>query len=135
MIPGFRRLDDGTLVEPRSLLPPGPEPPWLDRVTDDGHTHRERLAAAEAIVARIVGGWRPDETDLDDAPLLDRWIPLVADDAGVLIGEVVRHPVLHGVRRRIATSMLLAIGGELAWARTISRFYRLGHPLGREDDA
>lgn len=134
MIPGFRRLPDGTVVETRRLLLEGDEPPWLDRLADDGRTHRERIAAADALLAQIAAGWRPSAADLCDAPLIDGWIPMVAEDGTVLFGEVVRHPLIRD-GRTTTTSMLLALDGNRLWARTISRFYRLGRPLGRRDDA
>ena len=133
-LPGFRLLDDGTVVGLRPLLPAGSEPVWLDRVADDGRTHRERIAAAEALVAKIAGGWRPADEELRDAPLIDHWIPLVTEDGAVLLGDIAHHPILEPGRRK-ATSMLLALDGSLLWARTISRFYRLGRPLGRRDDS
>ena len=133
-LPGFRLLDDGTLVGTGPLLPAGFEPVWLDRVADDGRMHRERIATAEAFVAKITGGWRPADADLRDAPLIDRWIPLITEGGSVLLGEIAHHPIVEPERRK-ATSMLLALDGSLLWARTISRFYRLGRPLGRRDDS
>ena len=128
-LPEFRRLSDGTLMETRSLLPEGAEPAWLDRPADDGRTHRQRFGDAQAILARIAGGWRPDFDELHQAPLIHRWIPMVADDGAVLIGEVVDHP-LRNDGRPTATSLLIALDGRLLWARTISRFYRLGRHAG-----
>ncbi|WP_308445297.1 MULTISPECIES: DUF6634 family protein [Methylobacterium] len=43
----------------------------------------------------------------------------------VLVGRVEGHPCLPG-RRTIATSRLLALDPVLGWARTSSRWYRLG---------
>lgn len=132
--PGFRRLPDGAALEMRPLLPEGVAPAWLDRVGRDGFTHRQRIDEASTLVAAIAGGWRPAPTDLDDAPLIDHWMPVVADDGVALLGKVVRHPVVDG-RGITLTSRLLAIDGHGRWARTISRFYALGRPIGTGDQA
>lgn len=43
-----------------------------------------------------------------------------------LAGEVSGHPQLHG---SITTSALIVLDPGLTWARTMSRFYRLGSPF------
>ena len=48
-----------------------------------------------------------------------------------LLGDIQGHPLLRGPR--IETSELWAFAPELGWARTMSRFYRLGRPHGTED--
>lgn len=64
------------------------------------------------------------EDDLEGAPLIDDWV--VAGDAEpCLIGRVTGHPTIRD-GRLISTSLLLAISVQEGWARTLSRFYRLG---------
>jgi hypothetical protein len=61
--------------------------------------------------------------ELDDAPLLEKWCvqrrPVIA-----LAGLVSGHPLLGN--RPVMTSELFAIDRKERWARTFSRFYRLG---------
>lgn len=75
--------------------------------------HLEALTAAE-----------PDAA----APRIDRWSAILHRDAVSLIGRVTGHPHLRPGARAV-TSPLLRIAPAAGWARTWSRFYR----LGRED--
>jgi len=62
-----------------------------------------------------------------NAPVLTNWIR-TSRHATCLAGEVADHPRLPGNGRRIITSDLCVIYEELGYARTISRWYRLGRP-------
>ncbi len=63
----------------------------------------------------------PRSLDLEAAPTVDQWshglIP-----ARCLVGSVRGHPI----RARVHTSQLVMIDPEHGWARTWSRYYRLG---------
>jgi len=67
----------------------------------------------------------PSEQELRSCPLLDQWsfgfLP-----APCLVGKVYQHPAL-GTLTNIHTSELILIDPERRWARTWSRFYRLGN--------
>ncbi|MEH2560106.1 hypothetical protein V1286_007635 [Bradyrhizobium algeriense] len=69
-------------------------------------------------------GSRPSEQDLQACPLLDRWsfgfLP-----APCLLGAISHHPIF-GARPHIHTSELVLIDPDKRWARTWSKFYRLG---------
>lgn len=84
----------------------------LRRLSDD----LERIACGEA----------PTAADLEGAPLLDGW-GLVPVAAPCLMGSVFGHPRL-GTKERARTSMLEVLDADGMWARTRSRFYRLGLP-------
>lgn len=90
--------------------------------------HRDRmLVKSRALaddLARIAAGDGPTPADLTDAPLLDRWLIGVSLQP-VLYGSVVDHPRL-GTRPAIRTTPVFAIDGNGLWARTWSRYYRLG---------
>jgi hypothetical protein len=87
-----------------------------------------RLRALADDLDRIAAGEAPTTADLAHAPLLVDW-RLMLTWAGVgLVGFVAGHP-LRG-SRTIATSPLWVLDPELRWARTLSRFYRLGVPAG-----
>jgi hypothetical protein len=86
----------------------------LRRLADD----LDRIAAHEA----------PSPGELSRAPLLIDW-RLVALLSGLLLsGFVAGHPLLGS--RNIVTSPLWVLDPGLGWARTLSRFYRLGLPAG-----
>jgi hypothetical protein len=68
---------------------------------------------------------------LQKAPLLEDWAPAVTPQGVQLIGHVTGHPLLGD--RAIATSPVWFADPDGAWARTLSRFYRLGPPLGHDD--
>ena len=62
-----------------------------------------------------------------DAPVLDHWaIARTAEPS--LIGLATGHPTLPGTERPIATSRLWLMSSDGTWARTLSRWYRLGRP-------
>lgn len=66
----------------------------------------------------------PSAALLDHAPLLERW-SFATIRRPCLIGGVTGHPLL-GDSSRIQTSELFAIDPSAGWARTLSRYYRLG---------
>ncbi len=81
---------------------------------------RARIALDEATIG-------PSEAMLAEAPLLRLWQPLLMGRDVCLAGEVTGHPQLSV--DFITTSPLIALGPKLAWARTMSRFYRLDRYL------
>lgn len=79
-----------------------------------------RRALAEAEIG-------PSLDTLSASPCLDVWQPIQIGTVLCLAGAVSGHPLLPDTF--IATSPLVALCQDAAWARTISRFYRLGPPL------
>jgi len=69
----------------------------------------------------------PETIVLADAPRIDRWCAAVVDDLPVLLGVVTGHPLLRECARTM-TSPLIRIALDKGWARTFSRYYRLGRP-------
>ncbi|MEH2567457.1 DUF6634 family protein [Bradyrhizobium sp. AZCC 2289] len=68
----------------------------------------------------------PSAADLKAIPLLDQWsLGLVS--APCIVGTAVGHPNL-GNRARIHTTQMVLMDWESGWARTWSRYYRLGAP-------
>lgn len=63
------------------------------------------------------------------APLLDQW-DFAQRAAVCLVGRSHGHPLLPGEGRQIATSDLWLLSADRQWARTLSRWYRLGEPRG-----
>ncbi|ADO44322.1 ATP-dependent Lon protease (plasmid) [Ketogulonicigenium vulgare Y25] len=85
---------------------------WFDKVL-------RAIAAAEA---------GPSEADLAHAPLLSDWKAAISPGGHVMLwGEVSDHPLLGNAS--IHTSQLIAIDPEAGWARTASRWYRLGRSI------
>lgn len=82
--------------------------------------------AAAALAVLELG---PTPEDLAQAPLAELWITRVKDgtDLPVLWGHVTGHPLLGD--RFIRTSPLIGLSLEAGWARTFSRWYRLGEPF------
>jgi hypothetical protein len=77
---------------------------------------------------RIAAGQAPTPADLDHAPLLVDWRSAPTWNGFCLTGFAAGHPRLGA--RTIATSQLWAFDPKRRWARTLSRFYRLGVPDG-----
>jgi hypothetical protein len=71
-------------------------------------------------------GELPRSIDLNAAPAIDQWSYGLVP-ARCIVGSVRGHPILSN-RARIHTSQLVLIDPEEGWARTWSRYYRLGAP-------
>ena len=84
---------------------------------------RQARRLADAL-DRLAANNEPSPVDLADAPILDNWRK-VARLAPALAGVVSGHPLIREGRSSI-TSEVFAIDGSGRWARTWSRFYRLG---------
>lgn len=87
---------------------------------------RDLVAIHMPVIALAETG--PTPADLTNAPYLDRWMPM-REFTGriVLFGDVTGHPILRNTG--IVTSQLFGIDTRAGWARTLSRWYRLGQPL------
>jgi hypothetical protein len=96
----------------------------LDR---DGRGTSERLRELADEIQAIEEGIRPTSDDLANAPVLEDWTG-VFKALPALSGAVHGHPDFPP-GRRITTSDLYGTDG-LSWARTLSRYYRLGTPAG-----
>jgi hypothetical protein len=87
---------------------------------------RVRLKKLIADLERLASGWRPDATMLAEAPVIEDWYadhyPGTRDVC--LVGKVTGHPTLGN--QIVTTSPLMAIDPQYQWARSHSRFYRLG---------
>jgi hypothetical protein len=87
-----------------------------------------RLRALAGDLDRIAQGDAPTAADLARAPLLVDWRFMLTWAGAGLVGFVAGHPLLG--TKHIATSPLWALDPALRWARTLSRFYKLGVPAG-----
>lgn len=85
----------------------------------------ERLKALCLDLEWLRAGVVPSIENLEDAPLLDNY-EITLREVPALKGRVVAHPVI-GTATAL-TSELRVIAPDLGWARTMSRFYRLGSP-------
>lgn len=77
-------------------------------------------------IERIIRGEAPSAADLANAPFLDLW-GFVASQEVSLYGHVINHPLIGP--GPVTTSTLCAIDPLGTWARTNSRWYRLGNRL------
>jgi hypothetical protein len=90
---------------------------------------QQDIARALADAKLLAGGAAPDAEELGQAPLLRNWRFVDNTNRGRglrLIGICRDHPILKG-KRQITTSHIVAIDlDRFRWARTLSRYYRLG---------
>jgi hypothetical protein len=96
----------------------GALPPLLRALADD-------LDAVQA-------GDAPNDQTLARAPLLHDWTLVSAPDGVRLEGVVEGHPIFGS--RPISTSPLWLLNTEKNWARSLSRFYRLGSAASLVDE-
>lgn len=88
------------------------------------------LRALVTDMERILAGTLPETIVTEAPPILDRWV-LGSRVVPCLVGLSTGHPELAGRNRAITTSDVWLLSDDMAWARTASRWYRLGRP--RED--
>jgi len=98
-----------------------------DRMLEAETARLKRLAAD---MERVLAGILPEAIVTEESPLLDRWI-LGNTLAPCLVGLSTGHPTLIGANRAIATSNVWLMSDDMTWARTLSRWYRLGRPAER----
>lgn len=94
-----------------------------------GDTPQRLIDKARALaddIERIVAGVAPTDAELAAAPLIDHWSPAFIERP-ILIGGLTGHPLL-GDATFARTTDLYAIDAHGRWARTWSRYYRLGRP-------
>lgn len=82
-----------------------------------------KLEALSVDLRLILNGSMPVAERLEDAPLLEEWRVAPAPFP-ILVGNVVGHPKL--MDGAIMTSQLFLLDEQQRWARTFSRYYRLG---------
>ncbi len=94
-------------------------------VTPDELADAARRLAGD--LALLASGAQPSPDALADAPILDWWTP-AQRTTGALMGLVSGHPRIARGHTGLTTE-LFAIDPVFGWARTWSRFYRLGRPV------
>ncbi|MCO5081599.1 MAG: hypothetical protein M9955_08060 [Rhizobiaceae bacterium] len=88
-----------------------------------------RLSALLADMTAVRGGVSPENLTDGEPPFLDGWV-MANRPIPCLVGLSSGHPRLFGTRRPIATSDLWLMSADNSWARSLSRWYRLGRPAG-----
>lgn len=106
-------------------------------MTNDHDTQADRFGSnagpdiydrAARDLRRLQEGGQPGPEEFADAPLLERWYYARHPRCGqlCLCGLISGHPRIPD--GPATTSPLLAIDAHAGWARTLSRWYRLGEP-------
>lgn len=104
-----------------------PDPPDGGRGPDQ--VLLRKLEDAGADLERIEKGEAPTPDELARAPRLEFWCVVEDGPFRVLQGVVSGHPHIRD-GALVATSPLVVLAENRCWARTLSRFYRLGLSLG-----
>ncbi|MHA6646240.1 DUF6634 family protein [Mesorhizobium sp. A623] len=92
----------------------------------------ERAKSLAVDMERIHRGVSPEAVAGGDSPILDRWC-LGSRVVPCLMGFSTGHPTLTGQNRLITTSDVWLMSEDMGWARTLSRWYRLGRPSDFSD--
>lgn len=98
-----------------------------DGLSADVEFELNRIERLLSDLKRIRDSVAPNADDLTSAPVLDYYV-VAARPCPCLAGNVTGDPLVRS--RRVVTSDLWVMAPELGWARTLSRFYALGRPLG-----
>ena len=87
---------------------------------------------ARVMIAIRAAEARPTVAEIAEAPLLAGWRVLISPQGSPVIwGQVSGHPRLGDTM--ISTSRLIAINQSAGWARSISRWFRLGAPIAGDE--
>ncbi|WP_051631366.1 DUF6634 family protein [Afifella pfennigii] len=86
----------------------------------------ERIGRLAVDLRALQEGRIPTPQDLVDAPTIDRWAIAATTGTPALVGHVFGHPMLG--TREVLTSPVIVVAPNEGFARTISRYYRLGRP-------
>ena len=121
---------DGGQAYTRRVYKPGAL--WLDTsIYAEPPATREELLDGVAMMRLIKAGSRPLDDVWAAAPLLDDWkilparVPPAADGMSELEGVVTGHPDFRD-GQRIRTTPLLFESKDRPWARTVTKWWRLG---------
>jgi hypothetical protein len=90
----------------------------------------EKMLSLAADMERINRGVRPEAMAGDQVPVLNQWA-LTKRPTPCLVGLSTGHPKLPGQNRAIGTSDLWMLSVDGDYARTLSRWYRLGRPASQ----
>ena len=122
---------DGGLAYTRRL---GAIGGWIDTsIYAEPNATKEELLEGAAMLRWINSGARPPDDAWATAPLLDDWRilparrPPAAEGMSEIEGTVTGHPDFRDGTTIRTTPLLFAEHGK-GWARTITRFWRLGTP-------
>jgi hypothetical protein len=129
MVTRLAAQPDRTSFDLEALLG-GPDGFDLDRLSHDTRPMSIRAIEAGEDLSWLECGVRPTAEDLDDAPILHEW-RFHSIRSTVLEGIVVGHPSLRD--GPVRTSMLFYCDKERTFARTLSRYYRLGRPASEDN--
>ncbi|MFK4826272.1 DUF6634 family protein [Paenochrobactrum sp. BZR 588] len=88
------------------------------------------LKALAQDMEAFLNGHGPTEKVLAQSPVIESWRH--SERYGpCLVGTLHSHPLLGDIVPNGITSQLWLMNKDEGWARTLSRFYRLGQPLSR----
>lgn len=106
----------------------------IGRHAIEGDLQRDVLRLEKLLtdMKAIASGVLPGSTQLATAPLIDHW-DFAARSELCLVGKMTGHPHCGGPMS--ATSGIWVWAPELGWARTLSRYYRLGRPVSTQPSA
>jgi hypothetical protein len=99
-----------------------------------GDAPHSALASAQSLAADLaclVASEQPSAGALASAPVIDWWLPAFRS-SGAFIGKISGRPNITNGRTGV-TSQLFVIDPAMGWARTWSRFYRLGRPAHQSE--
>ena len=99
----------------------------------DKATIRNYIRLLKALVQDMeafLDGKMPSDEVLDQAPLIEHWRQSERYSP-CLTGTFHYHPLLGNIIPNGITSQLWLLNKDEGWARTFSRFYRLGKPFKR----
>jgi hypothetical protein len=86
-----------------------------------------RLDNLLADLRHLAKGHMPTERNIGAAPVIEHWAEATRPEP-CLVGRMVGHPDCVGPLS--VTSGVWVYAPDFGWARTLSRFYRLGRPYG-----
>lgn len=93
-------------------------------------SHTDLLRNLVQDMEAFLEGRGPTEEIINRAPVIDGW-SLSTRECPCLEGTFHHHPLLGSIVPGGTTSHLWLLNKDEGWARTLSRFYKLGTPANR----
>lgn len=94
--------------------------------------HLDRLRRLVIDVEALAFGRHPSAAELAEAPILESWA-LAARTVPCLTGRFLGHPKIRSGRDGVTSDIWIHAPGH-GYARTLSRWYRLGEPAARSGE-
>lgn len=106
---------------------------WTEPTESNEQQTWARIAEAQKTLDRLSSCWLPGREELGDAPLINVEHVVHEGDLVSFAGRAYGHPEIPDGHLCITSVLIAYDGRHYQWARTVSRWYRIGPAPDRND--